>query len=315
MNGSWSNQLEDALYFSLIKQFIDSELEQYAHNLLDRIGDLMLTIALPLLSLWIMWRGWEIVSARQREPMMAQVVDLLRVSVVVMLASTAALNHDSLYRVLTDGISNATVSLVSGKPAGALLNDIDRGFAVMDLAYSRLQQIDTGDDIQASNQRDKSSELASLGAASPAVVGSAMMVLNRFMLAILLGLGPFFVLCLVFKQGEGLFRGWLSALVACQVSLAVLSVAISLAMDLVVAMGATLWLSDTLLADGLGVDAGGIYNMARLQAATGLILSTLILGAPPAAAGLFRSAVANFNPYSPFNKGSEMAPANRGKAS
>ena len=55
--------------------------------------------------------------------------------------------------------------------------------------------------------------------------------------------------------------------------------------------------------------------MARLQAATGLILSTLILGAPPAAAGLFRSAVANFNPYSPFNKGSEMAPANRGKAS
>jgi type IV secretion system protein VirB6 len=80
-------------------------------------------------------------------------------------------------------------------------------------------------------------------------------------------------------------------------------------------MGATLWLSDTLLADGLGVDAGGIYNMARLQAATGLILSTLILGAPPAAAGLFRSAVANFNPYSPFNKGSEMAPANRGKAS
>lgn len=315
MLGNGSGQLEDALYFSLIKRFIDSELEQYASNLLDRIGNLMLSVALPLLTLWILWRGWEIISARQRDSMMAQVLDLLRVSVVVMLASTAALQHDSLYRLLTDGISDTAVSLVSGKPRGAMLADIDRGFAVMDLAYSRLQQIETGDDPQAASLRDKSSELASLGAASPAVVGSALMVLNRFMLALLLGLGPFFVLCLVFKQTESLFRGWLGALVACQVSLAVLSVAISLAMDLVVAMGATLWLSDTLLAAGPGLDAGGIYNMARLQAATGLILSTLILGAPPAAAGLFRSAMANFNPYSPFNRGSETAPANRGKAS
>jgi type IV secretion system protein VirB6 len=314
MNALWSGQLEDALYFSLIKRFIDSELEQYAGNLLDRIGGLMVSVALPLLTLWIIWRGWEIITARQRDSIMAQVIDLLRVSVVVMVASTAALHHDSLYRLLTDGISDTAVSLVSGKPRGAVLGDIDRGFAVMDLAYSRLQQIDTGDDLQASNLRDKSSELASLGAASPAVVGSAMMVLNRFMLALLIGLGPFFVLCLVFKQSESLFRGWLSALLACQVSLAVLSVAISLAMDLVVAMGATLWLSDTLLVPGLGLDAGGIYNMARLQAATGLILSTLILGAPPAAAGLFRSALANFSPYSPFNKGSEGTPANRGRS-
>jgi len=311
---SWSGQLEDALYFSLIKRFIDSELEQYASNLLGRVGELMVAIALPLLTLWILWRGWEIVSARQRDALMAQVVDLLRVSVVVMVATSAAMHHDSVYRALTDGISDTAVTLVSGKPRGAILGDIDRGFAVMDLAYSRLQQIETGDDLQAGNLRDRSSELASLGAATPAVVGSAMMILNRFMLALLIGLGPFFVLCLMFKQSESLFRGWLSALVACQVSLAILSVAISLAMDLVVAMGTTLWLSDTLLAPSQSIDAGGIYNMARLQAATGLILSTLILGAPPAAAGLFRSSLANFSPYSPFNKGSETAAANRGKS-
>ena len=119
MLGNGSAQLEDALYFSLIKRFIDSELEQYASNLLDRIGNLMLSVALPLLTLWILWRGWEIISARQRDSMMAQVLDLLRVSVVVMLASTAALQHDSLYRLLTDGISDTAVSLVSGKPRGA----------------------------------------------------------------------------------------------------------------------------------------------------------------------------------------------------
>lgn len=314
MLGISPGQLEDAAYFSMIKKFIDGEIERYALNLLSRVGELMTTIALPLLTFWVLWRGWEIISARQREPMMTQVVELLRISLVVLVATTAALQHQSLYKTLTDGVSDTAITLVSGKPTGSLLSDIDQGFAVMELAYSRLQQVETGDDPQASTQRDKSSELASLGAASPAVVGSALMILNRFMLGLLIGLGPFFVLCLIFKQGHGLFRGWLSALVACQVSLAVLSVTISLAMDLVVAMGTTLWLSDTLLSAGQALDAGGIYNMARLQAATGLILSTLILGAPPAAAGLFRAGMVNFNPYSPFNSDSSKVPANRGKA-
>jgi type IV secretion system protein VirB6 len=310
-----ATQLDDIVYFSMIKDFIDQELSDYGQNLLGRISHLLAVIALPLLTLWILWQGWEIINGRSRISMMTQVTELLRISLIVMVATVAAANHDSLYRGLTDGISDTAVQLVSGKPRGSLLTDIDRGFAVMELAYSRLQQIDTAGDAQASAQRDKSSELASLGAASPAVVGSALMVLNRFMLALLIGLGPLFVLCLMFKQTESLFKGWLGALLATQVSLAVLSVAITLAMDLTVAIGTTLWLGDKLLQSGDGEQVGGLYNLARLQGATGLILSTLILGAPPAAAALFRAGVANFNAYSPFNASSKAAPANRGKAS
>ena len=146
------------------------------------------------------------------------------------------------------------------------------------------------------------------------MVGSALMVLNRFMLALLIGLGPVFVLFLMFKQTESLFKGWLGALLATLVSLAVLSVTITLAMDLTVAIGTALWLGDQVLQGSNGEQAAGLYNLARLQGATGLILSTLILGAPPAAAALLRAGVANFNPYSPFNAGSREAPANRGKA-
>ena len=309
-----ATQIEDIAYFSMIKSFIDQELADYGNNLLSRISHLMSVIALPLLTLWLIWQGWEIVAGRNRTSMMGQVVEMLRISLIVIIATAAAANHDSLYRGLTDGVSDTAVELVSGKPRGSLLVDIDRGFAVMELAYSRLQQIDTAGDAQASAQRDKSSELASLGAASPAVVGSALMVLNRIMLALLIGLGPVFVLFLMFKQTESLFKGWLGALLATQVSLAVLSVTITLAMDLTVAIGTALWLGDQVLQGSNGEQAAGLYNLARLQGATGLILSTLILGAPPAAAALFRAGVASFNPYSPFNAGSKDAPANRGKA-
>ncbi|UZW61882.1 hypothetical protein [Lysobacter enzymogenes] len=54
----------------------------------------------------------------------------------------------------------------------------------------------------------------------------------------------------------------------------------------------------TLCAFAMGTASDGISSVVQMQGVLGLVLSTLIMGAPPAAAMLFRGLLANFNPYS-----------------
>jgi len=51
--------------------------------------------------------------------------------------------------------------------------------------------------------------LAGFGAASPPMAAGAMLLLYQFAMALFIGLGPIFILCLVFDQTKELFRKWL----------------------------------------------------------------------------------------------------------
>lgn len=285
-------------FFALLKEFLDSEIVEYSNHLLRRVGRLCAWIVTPLVVLWISYQGFIRVSGRSHESMSALTVDAGRIALITLIAGMAAGFQPATYKALTDGVSQTINWTISGNDTVSVYDDIDQALALTQLAMASIDLLDVGDDPVAMKRRDTTSLMAGLGVGGPAVVGGTLLILNKFVMALLIGTGPFFILCLIFKQTEGLFKGWLNSLLGTLMSLAFLSVAVTLAMDITLALAGSFWATEGLSRwFGMGSASEGISGVAQMQGITGLVLTALILSAPPAAAMLFRGLLANFNPY------------------
>jgi len=114
-----------------------------------------------------------------------------------------------------------------------------------------------------------------------------------------IGLGPLFILCLLFDQTKALFQKWLFYGIGTMFSMAVLSAMISIALDMVIRVSASF--CATALVEKFLLNPEGSVNMtsqALQQGGMGLILTTLILTAPPMAAMFFQGTLGGFNAYS-----------------
>jgi hypothetical protein len=150
-----------------------------------------------------------------------------------------------------------------------------------------------------------------LGTAGPAVVAGALLLLYRVTMALLIGLGPLFILCLIFKATQDLFRRWLMYLLGTLFSMATLYWAVSLAMQLSTRVAAALWSSSLVNTALLGDTSESLSSQAMQQGGVGLILTVLIITTPPMAAMLFNGALGNFNPLSVFGAGGGMGTGRR----
>ncbi len=122
-----------------------------------------------------------------------------------------------------------------------------------------------------------------------------MLLLNKVAMALFIGLGPFFILCLLFEQTKALFGKWLYYGLGTMFSLALLSVMVTLAMDMVIAVAKAFRVSSL-----LGAGPEGVSSMAMQQGGMGLVLTMLIISAPPMAAAFFQGTLGQFMAFSQF---------------
>ncbi|PPT73489.1 type IV secretion system protein, partial [Xanthomonas arboricola] len=108
------------------------------------------------------------------------------------------------------------------------------------------------------------------------------------------GFGPLFILCLLFQATKSLFSKWLLYGLGTMFSLSVLTFTVSLATKVVGAVGVA-FLAKWALNGGNGE---GISSMALQQGGLGLVLTTLIITAPPMAAAFFQGTLGQFTAYS-----------------
>ncbi|MRF23193.1 type VI secretion protein, partial [Stenotrophomonas sp. MY18] len=120
-----------------------------------------------------------------------------------------------------------------------------------------------------------------MGTGGPAVTAGAMLLLYEVALALFIGLGPLFILCLLFDQTKQLFQRWLFYGIGTMFSMAVLAAMVSIALDMVIRVSTAVWstaLVNKFLLEGASSD--GMTSQAMQQGGMGLILTTLILTAP-----------------------------------
>lgn len=295
------------VYFVLIYNWLSDRINTFGMDLMARLMTWSSGIALVLVTLWIMIQGYRMITGRSRESMMAMVTDMTRIVVIVTAATTMSLFGGDLHRLFTTGLSTEINQFFTGS-SDTPAQTIDENLAWTQLALGAIDavQVAAGD---AENAQAKAHAmlLAGFGTASPPMAAAAMLLLYQFTIALFVGLGPLFILCLVFDQTKDLFRRWLMYGVGTLFSMAVLSFVSSLVLQLTLRVAAALWTAG-LVNQITGLGAEGFSSQALQQGGLGLLMTVLIVSVPPMAAMFFQGTVGNFLTYSAFGRASSPGP-------
>ncbi|NYZ62422.1 type IV secretion system protein [Luteimonas deserti] len=286
-------------FFSLVFEFVNNQIEGFQSGLLQRGTKWVSGMAFTLCTLWVFMQGFMIVTGRSRESMIGLVVGSLRVFLIVTAATAMSFAGTDLTKFLGDGLPAEVNKVVTGTDDDPA-KSIDRNLKVMGLIFALIDRIDTGPSDPVNGQsQSRSITLMGIGIAGPSVIGGAMLLLYKIALVLFVGFGPLFILCLVFDQTKDLFKRWLLYGVGTMFSLAVLSFMVSVATKLVAITSAALLLQYQ-VASNMGIDGGGLNAAAMQQGGIGLLMSVLMVMAPPMAAMFFNGTLGQFAANSSF---------------
>jgi type IV secretion system protein VirB6 len=297
------SNLGDYVYYVLVYDYLQKQIEIFQANILANMMAWATGIALVLLTLWIMIQGYRMITGQSRESMMALVLSMTRTALIVTVATSMSIFGSNLQGYLSaNGALGSEISqLVSGEDSPVSAIDKNMAATQLSLAAIDVVQIPPGD-IASTNQKTHAMLIAGFGAAGPAMTAGAMLLLYQFAMAIFIGLGPLFILCLIFEQTKSLFQRWLLYGIGTLFSIAVLYVMTSIVLKLTINVAAALWSAD-IINNMLDTGSEGFSSRAMQQGGIGLLLTVLVVSVPPMAAAFFQGTVGNFLTYSAFGVG------------
>ncbi|QOY22297.1 type IV secretion system protein [Xanthomonas citri] len=287
------SSLGNYAFFSLINDFLRDEIDIFQWTLLQRTSALIGVVSLTVLTLWIIFQGYRIVIGQSREAAMGLVVTALRASLIIALATSMAEGSSKLYWTLTEGVSQSITQVVTGDSKSPY-DAIDKNLGLMQIAMMSIDQIQTAGNQQRDDEKTRARWFTGVGMAGPGVVGGSLLLLNKIGMALFVGFGPLFIMCLLFQATKSLFSKWLLYGLGMVFSLSVLSFTVSLATKVVGAVALAFLVKYAMP----GSSGEGISSMALQQGGLGLVMTTLIVTAPPMAAAFFQGTLGQFTAYS-----------------
>ena len=290
------------VYFVLIYNWLSDKINTFGLDLMASLMTWASGIALVLVTLWIMIQGYRMITGQSRDSMMALVMNMTRIAIIVTAATTMSMFGANLHHFLTTDLSTEVNHLFTGDSSTAA-ETIDDNLAWTQLALGAIDAVQVSpQDVSLSNTKDNALLMAGFGTASPPMAAAAMLLLYQFTLAIFIGLGPLFILCLIFDQTKALFQRWLLYGIGTIFSMAVLAFVSSLALQLSLRVAAALWTATTINTI-TGNTAEGFSTQALEQGGLGLLMTVLIISVPPLAAMFFQGTVGAFYFNSAFGHG------------
>ena len=243
-----------------------------------------------------------LVTGQSHDSMMVTVTHMIRISLIVVAAKTVSVAGSDFYRFLNTTLPQEINYVVTGD-FDSPKSQIDRNLLKVSAATSVIDmvKVPTGDAALAA-EKAHTSMMATFGIAAPAMTAAAMLLLYQIALAMLTGLAPLFIMCLMFDQTKELFRRWLMYLLGTMFSMAMLNLVIGWTLDLTWRVADALWATDA-LARMTGLTAQGFSTQAFQQGGVGLLMTALIISTPPMAAMLFNGTLGSFSPYATINGG------------
>lgn len=296
-------QIGEWAFFKLIFEFIDNEIAVLQDNMLTRMAFWIGSVGATLMTFWIIFNGFRILTGQSRDSMMGLVVTTLRSTLIIVAASTLTLGNANIYGLLTSGLQEEVSYFVTGKRSSPA-DSIDSNLAKMQITMAAIETLPALENQSIKNDIDKAVLMTGIGVAGPAVIGGALLLMYKVALALFVGLGPLFILSLLFEQTKSLFSRWLFYGIGTMFSMAVLSFMVTIAMKIVgaVALQTAMKYTTALALNGMGVtvDMPSVSSLAMQQGGLGLVLTVLLVTIPPMAASFFQGALGQFGATSVF---------------
>lgn len=299
--------LTDFAYFRLIYGWMQNQINTLSQQMVQNTVQWISFFALILVTLWVFLQGYRLVTGQLRESAMTVVSHMIRIALAVTFATTVSLVNNDLRTFVTQDMSNAINYMVNGS-ASSMTATIDENLAYTQLAMAAIDSVQVPyADTSTNEAKARSMLIATLGTAGPAMTAGAMLLMYQVAIALIIGLAPLFILCLVFDQTKDLFRRWVMFTVSTLFSMAVLNAVVAIALDATIRTAAALWASEAII-HITQASSEGFNSQALQQGGVGLLMTVLIISTPPMAGMLFNGTLGNFMPYSQVSGGAYGSP-------
>ena len=313
---NWWQQVatpSDFFFFRLILGFLRDRIQDFGVELMGRVMSFVGMIALTVLTIWVLVQGYRIVTGQSREAMMGLVVNAVKATLIVGIATSMAMFGSGLHDFLTQDLNNHITYVVTGKNESPSAQ-IDESLGWMQMALSGVDVLDVAQDTTIDNEKSRAMWMLGLGMGGPALVGGSLLLMYEVALALFIGLGPIFILCLLFESTKQMFHKWLWYGIGTMFSMAVLAAMVSISLDLVIRVAGAFW-ANAALGNLIGSDfSDGISSQALQQGGMGMILTTLMITTPPMAAMFFQGTLGHFAAYSAMGGAGGIARDNAGRS-
>lgn len=300
-------------FFILIYDFLSDEIAIRMSELLGRATTIATSIALILMTIWVWWQGWRLVTGQSKDSMAQFFAQSAQRVFIIAMAFGFSVGGTPLFEFLAEELPQGINQFVTGdnEPLGS---SIDDNLLKMQLAMSSIDLLQTGGSQAVVDAKVRAQWFAGIGTGGPAIVGGTMLLMFKIAIGLFVGFGPIFILCLLFDFTKQLFSKWLFYGIGTMFALAMLSMMVEIATRMVSAVAVSMWLGDFLTNLVVG-DTAGINSRAMQQGGLGLILTMMIISVPPMAAAFFNGVLGQFTPYAAFGSGAQTAPGARGPGS
>jgi type IV secretion system protein VirB6 len=236
-------------------------------------------------------------------------VKTTKIVVILCIASVVGANGAMLHKTMTDNLDKEIHQLFTGDTDSAA-DAIDENLAYTQLALAAVDVVRVSPtDPESLDKKNKALFMAGFGAASPAMAAGAMLLLFKFTMAFLVGVGPIFILALMFDQTKELFKKWLFYVIGTLFSMSMLSVVSAMVLKLSTKVAIALWASKVIM----GTDTEGLSSQARQQGGIGMLLTVLIITMPTVATALWQGNMGSFMHFSAFSGGGASSPGRQGQ--
>ncbi|PZO58353.1 MAG: type VI secretion protein, partial [Pseudoxanthomonas suwonensis] len=223
-------------------------------------------------------QGCRIVTGQGKDSMAILMVNAAKAAFIVSAATSMAVLGVQVHTFVTENLRLEISGVVTGS-ATLPEKQIDKNLALMSVALGSIDVLDVASDPVLDQAKTRALWFSGIGMGGPALAGGSLLLMYEVALALFIGLGPIFILMLLFDATKQMFHKWLWFGIGTLFSLAVLNAMVTLSLDAVLAVAGAFWVGEF-----IGSSSEGVTSVALQQGGLGLILSTLILGAPPMAA-------------------------------
>ncbi|MFW9447008.1 type IV secretion system protein [Xanthomonas euvesicatoria pv. euvesicatoria] len=306
---NWYQPLADAnlgdfVLFKLVNDYFNSEIQDFGMDLMKRAMRWVSAIALTVTTLWILILGYRIATGQSRESAMATMIKAGKVALIISFASALGANGAMLHQSMTQNLDKEIHRLFTGDE-GTAADAIDENLAYTQVAMATLDAVRV-DPAQPEvlEKKGRAMLMAGFGTASPPMAAGAMLLLFKFTMAFLIGIGPIFILALVFDQTKDLFKKWLFYVIGTLFSMSMLSVVTAMVLKFTAKVAAAYW-AVKFIPFG---NAEGLSSQALQQGGIGLIMTMLIITVPTIAAALWQGNMGTFLTYTAFNNAASPGP-------
>lgn len=298
----------DFFFFKYILGFLSDKIHDLGFDMLVRASRYIGGVALTLLTIWVFIQGYRVVTGQMRESLMGLVANMTKAAFIVTLATSFGLVGSDIHMFLVQDMKGGIHELMTGD-VGQPEEKIDESLGWMQVAMSSVDMLESVNDPGLVAEKQRATFYIGLGTGGPAITAGTMLLLYQIAMALFIGLGPIFILCLLFDYTKGLFQKWLFYGIGTMFSMAMLSAMVSIALDMVTRVSAAMWASAAAGQLLLGENVvGGMNSMAMQQGGMGLILTALIVTAPPMAALFFNGVMGNFASFTQFQQPTGQRP-------